>query len=363
MQTFREYLQPLRAADFPTLAAFDKRGTLPQYIDRINAALAAGTIANADYKVIKDAVSYWMEQAQRPSDALMDRSVRHESKPGVRGFTLMDFYYGSAYPNQIAGKLAKAEKAKPVSEEDRIYMAWYLPMMRELAPLAHALVALKDLAVKKQPKTAEQKATEKAQFVAPMVSSDVGKQVRASLVALTDTFKADYQRAIFDMLMDKARDYAGLTRDERRDMSYGKRQGYQIVLGTSAAWKDGALSPAAPKVFTAQAGTIANEMQQAFVYKNSAKLQSILLAKNVGLVHDPKVLTARTHSGVFEGDIRIDFADGSGFTVRNKVVWKVSVNGLVFNQFPTTFHDVTLPGGKPMSAPSEERMNTVFVEK
>lgn len=360
MLTFREHVQPLRATDFPTLAKFDQRGNLPMYIERINAALASGSIPNADYKGLKDAISYWMEKAQSTPEDIMVAAVRHESKPGVRGFTLSDFYYGSAYPNQIAGKLKKAEKAKPVSDEDRIFMAWYLPVMRELLPMGEAIVALKDLAVKKMPKSAEEKAAAKQAFIAPMVSSEVGRQVRDSLQALTDEFKADYQNAIFVMLTDLARDYARMSKDELRDMSHGQRMRFQIVLGTRAAWKDGKLTTDAPKAFNAQAKTIADDMQASFVYKNSAKLQSILLAKNVGLTHDPKVLNSRSHHGVFEGDIRIDFGDSSGFTVRNKVVWKQSVNGLVFNQFPTTFHDVRMPDGKPMSAPSEERMNSVF---
>jgi len=60
------------------------------------------------------------------------------------------------------------------------------------------------------------------------------------------------------------------------------------------------------------------------------------------------------------GEFEARFKDGSSFRLRNEVVFVVNHYGTEFNRFPTTFHDVTLPGGKPMSSPSEERMHTVF---
>jgi hypothetical protein len=45
------------------------------------------------------------------------------------------------------------------------------------------------------------------------------------------------------------------------------------------------------------------------------------------------------------------------------VVWSHSVYGKQFMRFPLTFHSPIMPNGTVMPRPSEERMNTVFVEK
>ena len=83
----------------------------------------------------------------------------------------------------------------------------------------------------------------------------------------------------------------------------------------------------------------------------------------MGLKGKPKILSASARRGALEGDVFIEFADGSNFRVTNKIVVKFTTFGRPFPQFPTTFHDVILPNGARMSQPSEERMNTVFVKK
>ncbi len=105
-----------------------------------------------------------------------------------------------------------------------------------------------------------------------------------------------------------------------------------------------------------------DQWQVKIVYKNNAKLVSILEKKGIGLSKEPKILSAKASSGVFEGEIRIEFTDGSSFEVRNKIVIKQNQYGTVFNQFPTTFHDVVLPNGNKMPSPSEERMNEIFAQ-
>lgn len=102
-------------------------------------------------------------------------------------------------------------------------------------------------------------------------------------------------------------------------------------------------------------------MQEQFLAKNSRKLKAIVDAKGMKLLSDPEILHARASRGVFEGDIRIQFSDRSEFRVTNKIVLKQNRFGTIFNQFPTTFHDVKMPDGSKMGQPSEERMNTIFV--
>ena len=75
------------------------------------------------------------------------------------------------------------------------------------------------------------------------------------------------------------------------------------------------------------------------------------------------ILSARgIRGGRFECELRVTFTDGSKFDVKNQVVIKQNHYGTVFAQYPTTFHNVSLPGGVTMSNPSEERMNTIFAK-
>jgi hypothetical protein len=59
----------------------------------------------------------------------------------------------------------------------------------------------------------------------------------------------------------------------------------------------------------------------------------------------------------FEGELICVFHDGTQFTVRNKVVYKMSMGGNDFVQFPTTFHNVLWPDGKKISMVPEKQMN------
>lgn len=59
--------------------------------------------------------------------------------------------------------------------------------------------------------------------------------------------------------------------------------------------------------------------------------------------------------------IRFEFADGASFDAQNSIVSKWSSKGRPFNQYPTTFHNVVLPGGERMKQPSEAKVKKAFV--
>lgn len=360
MQTFLEYTQPLRPDQFPTIRAFDTRGSLPKLLDKLNAALAAGSIPNPEYVWVKDTANWLIEGALKTPEHVLDTALRGNVG---RTFTLHDLYGGIVYANTLPGRLKKAETATPQSDADKTFLAWLVPVLRELLPLANAVVSLKDKAVKRQPKTAEQKAAEKQRYIAPMAKLESGQAVTKVLTDLTNELKGDYAKAVAGWFVTDAEAYAALDAKTQRD----KRPYYGSVLGISGVWKRTdnyydamTLTPTYKAACTKEAARVADDMQQQFVYKNSKKLVSILETKGIGLSKEPKILHAQAGRGVFEGDIRIEFADGSGFSVRNQIVVKRNNYGTVFNQYPTTFHDVTLPDGKAMASPSEERMNTVF---
>jgi len=102
----------------------------------------------------------------------------------------------------------------------------------------------------------------------------------------------------------------------------------------------------------------AEMIQNRFVYKNTRKLAVIVGRKANFKHHD--ILDIGINGYSFSGTIRFFFEDGSKFDVVNKAVGSVSNLGTYFLRFPTTFHNVVLPGGTKMAMPSEERMVDVF---
>ena len=103
-----------------------------------------------------------------------------------------------------------------------------------------------------------------------------------------------------------------------------------------------------------------DQMVERFIIKNISKIAPILTVKNGDV--KAKVVYGRLDGMGFSGEIRFDFEDGTGFTVRNKVVMKWTFIGEQFLQFPTTFHDVTFPDGSKKAMLSEEEMHKLWAK-
>lgn len=103
-----------------------------------------------------------------------------------------------------------------------------------------------------------------------------------------------------------------------------------------------------------------NDMRDQFIHKNTVKLIPILEGKGDALF-DKIEEVGELDLSRLEGEFKVSFKDGSSFHMRNAVVFVTNQFGTHFCRFPTTFHDVILPGGEAMSYPSETRLNTVFI--
>lgn len=364
MQPFRDFITEspthFSVSEFPTYVRYSgdvKR--LERFLDALNPTLSQTEVPNALVVEILQALGRVINVACNIPPHVMEH-VR-----GAGGTAEVTNYYYDLPPSQanhVAGKLKKARAAKPTTEAGKIFMGWMLPTLEELLPLAQAAEALKAKAVKR---TAKPKEDVQAKYIAPMSARESGKYVLDVLTELTNKIKGDYAKGISNMLIQMAKDYAAL--DNKTQIQQRYRYGLVVqmhdlwVFDRMSSFNDRRVLKSGFEEHCKKAGDeAAEDMQQQFIFKNAAKLSSILERKGIELSHKPRIIRATAGRGVFEGDIRIDFQDGSGFDVRNKVVVKVNTKGTIFNQFPTTFHNVVLKDGKPMSQPSEERMNEVF---
>ncbi len=367
MKTFKSFLtESLSPEQFPlAMRTPEVAKRLPKVLAAMNDALAQGAIPNPRFNDLKSGVNYTIELALHKPEWLLDAVFRNENR-GT--FTLWNVESSTPYSNQLVGKLKALKAAKPKSDADKTFLSWAIPATGELVPLGAAMEALKGMVVKRMPKSAEEKDAVKKSYGVKMASIDSGRVVAATLVNLTNQLKGDYAKAVADYLIQRAEEFAGLSPDEQSK----KREWVRDVGQIGDAWqradlydrrKNGVkLVDGYRKVCTAAADESADAMQVSFVQKNTEKLVAILHAKGINLASDPQILHANAGRGVFEGEIRITFVDGSRFNVRNKIVLKRNNYGTMFTQYPTTFHDVVLPDGSKMGMPSEERMNEVFAK-
>lgn len=109
------------------------------------------------------------------------------------------------------------------------------------------------------------------------------------------------------------------------------------------------------EIVKAKAERFAADMVTQFIHKVGTKLSGIVEKKN------------GTHTVSITGGTLRDywmaftFADGASFDVQSQVIWKTSINGIHFPQFPTCFRNVKLSNGSKMELPSEAKMKEAFV--
>jgi hypothetical protein len=366
MQTFREFTEPFSPNDYPLCQKYAP-AELAKVLKYFN-EYAGKPIPNPYWATIKSATER-LVSAVMNYDKTPDYAVRYrEQMNGPSRMTWDRWDDGANYLHNVPGKLKKLLKdRKGATGFKAEYFEWMISRYTELNVLATEYADMKTRVFKRQPKTAEQKASEKQRYVAPMGKIESGQQVMKVLTDLTNSLKVDYSKAVTAMWVADAESIDVLPYEQQKKlrtqvMSMGiwdRVSATGRIYDPNAAYK---LKADYKKTLTKAGIKAGDDMQEQFIYKNAAKLVSILEAKPEGLSTEPKILRMRADAGVFEGDIQIRFTDGSSFRVTNKVVVKRNQYGTVFNQFPTTFHDVIMPNGKPMGSPSEERMNMVFTK-
>jgi hypothetical protein len=107
------------------------------------------------------------------------------------------------------------------------------------------------------------------------------------------------------------------------------------------------------KIVAGIANKWADDMVTQFVHKVGTKLSGIVERK--GDLHVTAI-----QGSLQDHWMTFNFKDGSAFKVQSQIVWKTSVNGVHFAQFPTCFRQVSLRG-VAMAQPSEAKMRKEFV--
>lgn len=338
-----------------------------------------GTIENARLVESKDSISRAIDAAWQAVPRDLDY---------LR--TLSDAHYNALdtipAPNlsNLAGRLkrVKATAAHPIRTQ-------LIELLEELMPLATQYEFLRANAVKRRPKTPEEKA---AEFQPPPSSSAAVAAARKALeTAIDRTFQdlVDRRRSSNQRRLESyfsARDktladpeFKGRTYSPYTHLSIRKAGYNRLMDQDGLSFLHHVLVPVTKKIndryvdiyeqddetqakSNALADKEARHIREQFLYKSLSKITPILEAKGDEVFDKIEEIGELNLEGR-EGEFLVSFKDGSSFRLRNAVVFVVNQFDTHFCRFPTTFHDVKMPGGKPMPSPSEERMHTLFAPR
>lgn len=137
-----------------------------------------------------------------------------------------------------------------------------------------------------------------------------------------------------------------------QSVSFRRSEVQKFVTPVDGVW---ALKQDVEAVIARCAEQFASDMVMEFVQKTGSKLSGIVQKKQSG--H----LVTISGSSLHDHWMHFAFEDGSSFDVQSQVVWKTSVNGVFFHQFPTCFRNVVLSNGTRMALPSEAKMKERFI--
>jgi hypothetical protein len=338
---------PLIAAAVASQPAGYRRKSLLNVLDILNTYTEADSIPNPIFKNGKDALSTTVDVVTN-MDGLYGEAFR-------AAYRYNDAELNFYSPSHVAGKIKLAKKKKFDAQ------IWF-DVCAEIVVLHEALEALKSKIVKRQIRSEEERADD---YVPPMPTTAAAILVNGILKEMTDGLTKDYATYLHNSFVTDVETYKPVSRAERMKMRYMPGFTESILMPLVGETWDSfegyykGLKADYKAILLKKAESDADFAQRMFLYKNVTKLATIIERKGNFTKHT--ILHGTINSAGFQGEIVFEFADGSKFNVRNKVVAKYSIHNRPFHQFPTTFHNAVLPTGETMPGqPSEEEMIEIF---
>jgi len=361
--------------DFPIIVSANRKPD--RFLEAVATAYAAhqnGAIPNPLFLELKGRVNSLLEDAWEV--VISSRFVWSGLYLNLPA-DVHDFYNSFYRPSlhAIPGMLAKVQTCglkHPLIDAMRDFLV-------ETKPLADLFADLKTMVGKRQPKAKE---SVKAKYDAPAAGHAAIGIVKALLEEITESsyrnlvsYFEDSMRGLLNRYLQAQTNARAVGDVLPLDVFYGTRRDKKhynpaafalvsrLVEHSSHYQPDAEVKAKADvaEIITKLAHENADQVREAFVYKNLTKIDSILEAK--GNFDRAEIIGREINMGALRGSLRFFFKDGAHFVVQNSVVWTSSIYGKQFCRYPLTFHDVVLANGCAMARPSEARMNTIFVGK
>ena len=380
MHIFKELLQESQtgmAEKFKAIYA----DTKPAWADRakenltnLETAVDADKIFNVDFGEIKDFFSRSLENVLRKNIDAVSATNETDSPHQVVYDADISSY---VYLNQAKGQAKKIKdllaKTK-FSAADKGCLENMLAANEAAAEINVILTTLKPKIVKgRKPNTN----IDPNAFHSKLGSAEAQKKVKEALEDGVKEPLDDYEEAVRDWLQKyidliaKSDTYTQSNdrrlRDGMSDMifmhCFNFEKDRDATTKEENVFKNVKINPAKKDFAKTDAESQRKNIELKYLAKNIKKLSHVVdLKGNLSKIETleyrkPKIAQG---GGTLESGFKFIFADGSEFTVINKIVTKYSYAGTRFEQFPTTFHDVKFPDGTKMKMPSEEKMVKEF---
>jgi len=352
-----------------------------EQLEALSNAVKTGVIYNVTYVTIKDVLTHALE-----------RALDEQGKP-FNGSDTMRY----AYDKDVAGHYLNFNGSpKQLRDIDHALQGMsnvdikkYLTGRREIVVAATEIQKiLKDLKPKilkgRVPKPADLNA-----FNRKMGSAEAQKLVVDAVKPTVDKQLTEFEKVMkdyFEELIKSVENAKEITYKREKVRWSSKvtdlnvnQQTYQIAMkffefDTDKPEKDSdkpyrmynfKVTPAGKAWPKKESSEIREAIEKQFLSKTVAKLSHIVEKKaNLDKIEVLKSKPPRINSsmGTVEVGFKFLFTDGSHFDVNNKVVNKSNHLGTYFQQYPTTFHNVTFADGTKMKTPSEEKMIKEFIK-
>lgn len=365
MKSFKTFITETTAVDLSQVHALlatpipnvneTRLGLARDALKKLEAALAAKTIWNADFTDIKSRLGGVLEYAY---DAAKNQEFyakmpdwENNGSDGTKRWAWLDQY---DVDSQGGFQGAKKEVAHWSKHKD---------MFPGLLRVTQAQLAVKTALDVVKPfiqKGRAPKPVDPNKFVKPMVPYEAKKLAIGFLDKVIDDVRGEYTKSVYasfarDLEAAKAispttyKDFDKITNPTVKQIAnriwYRKGLKYELVDDAEATVK---------KIADDQIQMVFGE----FLSKNAEKLGHIFAKKEA--VKEHKILSNRVRAGSLENIMYFEFTDGSSFKITSTVEGAYSPRGVYFLRLPTRFSDVKLANGTKMSMPSEEKMIKEF---
>ena len=342
-------------------ANYRRMKQLQEIVPKIENALRNGEVISTAFEEIKYELNVFVDKA-------FEELVAKKYFYGQRGKTPDEVYWDIGYVHGVQELKFYGKKLSKASQTAKDFVG-YSEMVKfneDFSPIVGLMQWLKDnkvSAAARKKEAAEAKKEESDSWMKKYVGhkdvkkvidilTDLTKEKRDEIFGNEHKFLTNSANTIVKYLEENE----GIRRSKAYDhfvnspmLSFLFSRMVDADMKLTKDWKD---------FIKKMAQEAADQLIDGFIYKNTGKIAFVIYKKNN--MKSVKLENVRLGQGKVECDLHFEFKDGSRFTATSSVVGSVSKHGKWFYRYPTTFHNVILPGDKKMSSPSEQKMEEVF---
>lgn len=324
-----------RILDIINYVPLSRAGKFEEVVNELFKALEQGKIYNARYEEYKSIINNTLNRTFN--------NLEKQFSDRVQGNFDVWYFYGMSDLKKVQKAWQKDLNRQP-TEVKRV-----LDGIQELVDVFNKL---KPMIIKgREPKPVDPKA-----FVKPMPKAAAVRQAKAYLEMIVSSFKDNLITSIDKEINAKVNILRkkSITLKDFGDPLVGKIYTSKVSNGIrSFALRDDWQS-----VVQKEINYQVDEIIDGFLTKGVNKLSLIFEKKENVVSH--KLLHTNVRNGLIENSMMFVFSDNSSFVIRSSVIYKTSIGGKFFLQYPTRFTDVVMADGSKMISPSEEKMIKEF---